>query len=507
LRDGRIQTLFAEVKEMAKKHPEICKATILGGDDDGTGGSAQLPEDSWDYSQTGAEKPPYPLKTLALFLEISTWHYRAVKAKAISTAGLGYEFVVPEGVEKPNEENKRRLKEFFDYPNPEQTWGEILENMLTDFEGLGNGYLEVVPNKLGTAPKEIYHIPAVTMRVLEGKAGFVQEREGKSGRKLAYFRNFGSNPRHKSSYDPRDKKRLKLLTEVIHLKNYHPRSSYYGLPDFLPATRALIGNKKIGDYNISFFENNAIPQYVIIVKGGELAKGTKKLIEEYFKTHIKGEAHKTLILEIIQEEDQKVEVEVKPLAVAVRDASFRMFRNDNAEEIRVAHGVPGRIMGIAEKGGLGGAGEGATQQEIYKYHVIEPKQSRLEYRINNFLIKQGFGIRDWELRFKEIDVTDEAKVAEIVGNLVRVGVLTINNGRKMMLQKPFKHPGADVPFIMTSMGPLTLDTLASGGVQPQMMPQNAGKDLVDSLLSLRKSLRGELAQRGELGDGDGSSYD
>jgi len=29
------------------------------------------------------------------------------------------------------------------------------------------------------------------------------------------------------------------------------------------------------------------------------------------------------------------------------------------------------------------------------------------------LIKRGFGIEDWELRFKEIDVT-EAKVAEII---------------------------------------------------------------------------------------------
>jgi len=74
-------------------------------------------------------------------------------------------------------------------------------------------------------------------------------------------------------------------------------------------------------------------------------------------------------------------------------------------------------------------------------------------------------------------------------------VLTINDGRKMMLQKPLKHPGANVPFIMSSMGPLSLDTLAAGGVQPPMMPQNAGKNLVDSLVSLRKTLQGELTRR------------
>ena len=479
---------------------EVVKAEVLGAEDtqstDAAGRSTQLPEDSFEYDKTGAQKPPYSLDSLALFLEINTWHYRCVKAKAITTAGLGFDFVAPEGIEKPGDKNKEKLKNFFNFPNPEMTWGEILENVLTDFEALGNGYFEVVRNKFGQGPPlEIYHVPAVTMRVRKDRKGYIQQR----GSKLVYFRNFGSDPKHGDSYDPRDKDKeqgkKRLLNEVLHLKNYHPRSSYYGLPDFLPAMRALVGNKKVGDFNINFFDNNAIPQYAIIVKGGELAKGTRKRIEEYFKTHIKGQAHKTLILEVVQQEDEKVDLDIKPLAVDVKDASFRLFRNDNAEEIRVAHGVPGRLIGLTEKGGLGGAGEGTTQQEIFKYHVIEPKQSRLEYRINNFLIRQGFNITDWELKFKEIDVTDESKMAEIVQKMVKLGILTINEGRKLMLQKPLKHKGADVPFMMTSTGPLSLDILEEGGVRPQNMPPAQGKALVDSLLTLRDEVRKEIGRR------------
>ena len=475
---------------------EIIKASIVGTTQDATGRSTQLTGDAWDYGKTGAKEPPYDLSALAQFLETNTWHYRCVKAKAITTAGLGFDFVVPDGIENPSEENKRRLKRFFDFPNHEMTWGEILENVLIDLEALGNGYFEVIRNRFGQGPPlEIYHVAAVTMRVRKDKKGFIQKRENK----MVYFRNFGSDPRHPDSYDPRDSdkplSKKRLLNEVIHLKNYHPRSSYYGMPDFLPALRALIGNKKSGDFNINFFENNAIPQYAIIVKGGELASGTRKRIEEYFRTHIKGQAHKTLILEVVQEEGEKVDIQIKPLSVEIKDASFRTFRSDNAEEIRVAHGVPGRIIGITEKGGLGGSGEGTSQQEIFKYHVIEPKQTRLEFRINNFLIKQGFGIDDWELKFKEIDVTDEAKVAEIANKLVRLGILTINDGRKMMLQKPLKHAGADVPFIMSSMGPLSLDTLAEGGTYPTQKSNESDNGLIDSLISLRASIRSELTKR------------
>jgi len=477
------------------------KAEVLGDEVDSgldaAGRSTQLPEDTWDYNKTGAKEPPYNLDALALFLEINTWHYRCVKAKAISTAGLGYELVVPEGIEKPDDDHKRTLQKFFECPNEEQTWGEILENVLTDFEALGNGYFEVVRNRFGAgAPQRLYHVPAVTMRVRKDKKGFIQQRDNK----MVYFRNFGSDPKSPDSFDPREKdkpaEKRRLLNEVIHLKNYHPRSSYYGLPDFLPALRALIGNKKAGDFNIQFFENNAVPQYAILVKGGELAKGTRKRIEEYFRTHIKGQAHKTLILEVVQDEGEKVDVDIRPLAVEIKDASFQSFRADNAEEIRVAHGVPGRLVGLSEKGGLGGAGEGETQQEIFKFHVIEPKQTRLEYRINNFLIKQGFGIQDWELKFKEIDVTDESKVSENVQKLVRVGVLTINEGRKLLLLRPLKQAGANVPFIMTSMGPLSLEAIERGGVPLPMAPRDSGKELVDSLFSLQRCLRSELMRRG-----------
>ena len=85
----------------------------------------------------------------------------------------------------------------------------------------------------------------------------------------------------------------------------------------------------------------------IIVKGGELARGTRKRI---------GDVHNTLILEVVQEQGQQVDIEIKPLPVDIKDASFRTFRADNAEQIRVPHGVPGRLIGLAENGGLDRAG-------------------------------------------------------------------------------------------------------------------------------------------------------
>ena len=61
----------------------LVKAEVLGkGKEDvldGIGRSTQLPEDTWDYDKTKAKEPPYNLDSLALFLEINTWHLTCPK--------------------------------------------------------------------------------------------------------------------------------------------------------------------------------------------------------------------------------------------------------------------------------------------------------------------------------------------------------------------------------------------------------------------------------------------
>ena len=81
------------------------KADILGDVEkslDEAGRSTQVPEDTWDYQKTSAKEPPYNLEALAYLLEINTFHFRCCKTKAIVTAGLGYDFVVPERIDSPD---------------------------------------------------------------------------------------------------------------------------------------------------------------------------------------------------------------------------------------------------------------------------------------------------------------------------------------------------------------------------------------------------------------------
>ena len=73
------------------------------------------------------------------------------------------------------------------------------------------------------------------------------------------------------------------------------------------------------------------------------------------------------------------------MSTDVKEASFRLFRKDNRDEVMIAHGVPGYRIGIIETGSLGGS-TARESTEIYKRSVIDPRQVIIEETINQEII-------------------------------------------------------------------------------------------------------------------------
>ena len=56
----------------------------------------------------------------------------------------------------------------------------------------------------------------------------------------------------------------------------------------MPALKAMVGNDKVAQYNINFFENEAVPRFAVIVQGGKLDDQTKETIRSHFNKKLKG---------------------------------------------------------------------------------------------------------------------------------------------------------------------------------------------------------------------------
>lgn len=409
---------------------DLVKAQVVGMESRGV--SRQLPDSPWHeaYARGEVVEPPYDLEALASLYETNSTHKACVDAKAINIVGLGYRFVPAAGDGEAASENQALLQHLFDHCNPEMTFTEVLRAVWTDVECLGNGYVELTRNSRGQIDG-MYHVPGTTVRVLADRSGFAQVRDGRK----RLFRNVGGS--EVAVGNGEDGKRTTgnglgrgwrdepagEQNEMLHFLKYTPQSSYYGVPDIIPAIAAVAGDKAAREYNIDFFSHNAVPRMAIIVEGGELSDGVVAQLKQFMESEIKGQGHKTLVLEV---PGPGAKVRLEKLAMdGAQDAAFLEYRRANRDEVMLVHRVPPSKISVVENANLANSKD---QDKTFREQVIRPEQARLEYKLNR-LIREQLGIGDWRFQFVEMDLTEEREQAEVAALYADMGVLSVEEIR------------------------------------------------------------------------------
>ena len=382
------------------------------------------------YAMFDLIEPPYNLEYLSKVYEISTYNYAAINAKVANIVGLGYDFVETKKTndafdsitdDKQLERARRKLNKlrqdlhaWLDSTNDEDTFTQTLIKVYTDLEATGNGYIEV-GRTVGGNIGYIGHIPAKTMRVRRLRDGFVQLLYGKA----VYFNNFGDKETENPIAGQEDRP-----NEIIHLKKYTPMNNYYGTPDIVAAQVALAGNELSGRYNLDYFENKAVPRYIITVKGAKLSPESERKLLEFFQVGLKGKNHISLYVPLPADSaDSKVEFKMEPIEAGNQEGSFEKYRKSNRDEILLAHRVPINKIGTPEGVNLAVARDA---DKTFKEQVCRPAQMILEKKINLIFDEKTDALL---LKFNELTLTDEDTQSKIDERYLRMQVITPNEVR------------------------------------------------------------------------------
>ena len=390
--------------------------------------------------------PPWNLYELANYYDTSFANHAAIDAKVENIVGLGYDFQVSDSTmlrletmdtdqrdraRNRIERAKVQLRQWMESLNDDDSFTHTLMKAYTDYEATGNGYLEIgrtVTGEIGY----VGHIPATTMRVRRLKDGYVQI----IGNKVVYFRNFGAKNPNPITEDPRP-------NEIIHLKQYSPLNTYYGIPDIMSAISALHGDQLSSQYNIDYFANKAVPRYVITTKGVQLSDESEDKMFKFLQTNLKGQSHRTLYIPLPGDtEYNKVEFKMEPIETGAQEASFREYSKQNRDQILIAHQVPLSKLGGSDASNIAAA---LSQDRTFKEQVARPQQRNIEKQINK-IIREKTDIL--ELKFNELTLTDEIAQSQILERYVKTQIMTPNEARQS-LGMPQREDG-DTPFQMTS---------------------------------------------------------
>ena len=367
--------------------------------------------------------PPYDLNILAGFYDTSFSNHAAINAKVAGTVGDGYSLQLtrkamqklqdedtPEKQSKASKKIDRvkvNVQDWLEELNDQDSFTETMRKIMVDLESTGNAYVEVGRTVRGNIGY-LGHIPSTTMRVRRLKDGYVQI----VANAVVYFRNFGATNANPITGDEQP-------NEIIHFKKYSPLNSYYGVANIVSAATSVVGDQQADQYNLEYFENKAVPRYIITVKGAKLSPAAEQKLFRFFQTQLKGQHHRTLLVPLPPDEaGNKVEFKMEPVENKVQDSSFDSYRANNRANILLAHGVPLSKLGIAEGSGVAAA---VSQDRTFRDNVTRPLQRYLEKMLSKVVGEVSELV---ELKFNEPSIVDESVMSQIherylVNNVVK----------------------------------------------------------------------------------------
>lgn len=314
-------------------------------------------------SGVGWINPPVPYRTIISCSAANGYHVRCIEIKSQCAVGAG--------IKAP-----KKTLDFLESISIEDTFTELMLKVAYDLMLFGNAFIEIE----GQGSKlELYHVPAWTVYCKLDKS-FIQTAAGQNI-------NFdGINSESPS--------------RLLHFKSYSFLSSFYGLPSWFAILEALRLDKNMKLFLSSFFDNHALPDFIIFLKGAEFSEKAEAAIKAALEGN-KGveNAHKAMLLDAPFED---AEFKLEKLTPDIKSFELEKSYNANRDEIIGAHGVPPRLLGIVTSGQLGGGGEIQGQLDIFFKTTIIPIQNYIAARIRKYILIPAGMDADFEFLLPEI---------------------------------------------------------------------------------------------------------
>jgi HK97 family phage portal protein len=138
---------------------------------------------------------------------------------------------------------------------------------------------------------------------------------------------------------------LNGYSRVLHLKNFHPLSDWYGMSAIEAAAYSIDQHNQAGAWNQAMLQNGARPSGALMVKGVDgrpsmLTKDQFRHLKQQIEESFSGAANagRPLLLE--------GGLEWKDMSLSPRDMDFIAAKHSSARDIALAFGVPPQLLGI-----------------------------------------------------------------------------------------------------------------------------------------------------------------
>jgi PBSX family phage portal protein len=499
-----------------------------------------------DYLAQGEYIPkPYDVEALTELIEGSQRLKSSIIVYAGNSVGLGNFYrptlgrnvadFTPEELEEYHRQGRELLKWYNTRAEKGKSFYQLANEVEYGKAGLGEGYFEVVDNRVGKIVK-INVINATYMYEGKNRDRYIWVKNGKK----KYFKRFedksARNSEDFSSGGPIGKR----ASRIVPFREYNLMSDVYGIPNWTGAIPQILGARYAAETNVHFFNNSASPRLIITVAGGAVDESTKASMKKFFQVKGKGRqnAHRTLLLCVSSKNQLSPNVKpptinIEPLTVGTTDdGSFMKYQAACEETIREAFRISNTFYGTS---GDSNRASAYTLRDQVVRTVFIPEGEKMANLCNDYftpewaeetgLLKvdeKGNEIEDnrlVELAFTELSTMSQKDESELAIQQLISGALSINDFRAEVLGLPkIPHWWAEMPktlavsaLQLSEVSPSLVAAMLNDEALAAAIKQDVASDIASgekdsstgievevldnttkSLLALRKSLQSAL---------------
>ena len=365
----------------------------------------------------------------------------------IRDAVLGGGYVIKEEVGmRGKKSDLKKLIQFFDRPNPDDTIETIVQVGVENYLCYGNWYMEKVPTK-GTVGKkkmelaEIYNLDPTKMSILVDadlkkkgvikKSGYKQTTEGTKG--IVY-----------------------TLDEICQIKRPHRRADLYGravLEDNMSTLQLLL---RALTYNNNILRNGGRPPLQLILPE-DSTEADAEAVSAFWEKNYQGphNAGKTLV--------SFKGAEAKVLGITPQDMAYLALLNYGIKLVAGQFGCPLFLIGFPE-----GSNRATSAEERKSFYLslIFPLRKLISQKITQEIIKDGLGVDGWRFDFRTAGLEEsESSRRDFMMGWTK-GLYSFNEARVAMGLLPIDEPWANKFYLVGSKNDSLLPIQDAIGKEP-----------------------------------------
>lgn len=356
--------------------------------------TAQIKETEYG---AGFKTPEYPLKFLAGLLDVNLFHYDCCEMVGLDCVKNGFDVVkTGSDVEELNEAKS----EFLNFLNTLPiSILDVLQATIFDYEAIGCGGMELVrETTLGTPIVAFEHLKVTNCKLADDDKRLLMEIQGKKVWFILYGENYDENGnllylnRVTGEWSNTSWGVDLDAHEVLWWREYKTGCNSYGSARITKALDIL--ELEIGrtNFNIKFFENYGLPAFAVYITGNfrdeeqnrylpngeenpnfDVTKTLRYRLAQQIEEVIKN-PHSAVVLSLPTSVGSgEIKVNFVPLSTDIKEASFRMMRQDNKDDICSTHKISSNLVGASKTGALGGNVLEA-ETKVYQENKIQPMQ-------------------------------------------------------------------------------------------------------------------------------------